>query len=157
VSAAGSARAESVWAYPRPPRVEPSSEHVTVRFAGRCLADSRRALRVLETSHPPVYYLPQADIEMSMLRRGNGASWCEFKGTAVYWGCGRTQAIGWSYPDPSPGFEQLRDHIAFHPGRVEEARVDGEPVAPQEGGFYGGWITSRVIGPFKGGPGTHGW
>lgn len=147
---------ESVWTYPRPPRVEPSGEHVTVSVGRRRLADSRDALRVLETSHPPVYYLPEADVDMSMLREGNGASWCEFKGTAVYWDCGPVQAIGWSYPAPSTGFEALRGHIAFYPGRVE-ARVDGELVSPQPGGFYGGWITSRVVGPFKGGPGTQGW
>lgn len=157
MAAAAEKRAESVWSYPRPPRVEPSAEHVVVRLAGSVLAATNRALRVLETSHPPVYYIPVGDIDMSRLRKGNGASWCEFKGTAVYWDAAGTEGIGWSYPEPSPGFESLANHIAFYPARVESATVDGELVAPQEGGFYGGWITSRVIGPFKGGPGTRGW
>ena len=147
---------ESVWDYPRPPRVEPSSEHVVLRLGGRVLADSRRALRVLETSHPPTYYIPVADIDMSRLSRGAGTSWCEFKGAAAYWDADGDPAIGWSYPEPARGFELLRDHIAFYPARVE-ATVDGEPVLPQPGGFYGGWITSRVSGPFKGAPGTSGW
>ena len=148
---------ESVWDYPRPPRVEPSNEHVVVRHAGRVLADTLRSLRVLETSHPPGYYIPCADIDMSRLRRGEGRSWCEFKGDAAYWDCEGVEAVGWSYPDPSPGFQSLREHIAFYPSRVEEATVDGERVVSQEGGFYGGWITSRVTGPFKGPPGTRGW
>ena len=148
---------ESVWDYPRPPRVEPSSEHVVVRLGGRVLADSRRTVRVLETSHPPSYYIPVADVDMPRLRRGRGTSWCEFKGGAVYWDGEEAEAIGWSYPEPSPGFEALQEHIAFYPARVDEATVDGERVEPQEGGFYGGWITSRVTGPFKGAPGTHGW
>jgi uncharacterized protein (DUF427 family) len=146
-----------VWDYPRPPRVEPSREHVTVRLAGRILADTRRSLRVLETSHPPVYYIPVADVDMTALNQGQATSWCEFKGNAVYWDSGEARAIGWSYPDPSPGFEALRAHIAFYPARVEEATVDGERVESQAGGFYGGWITSRVTGPFKGAAGTRGW
>jgi len=148
---------ESVWDYPRPPRWDPSGEHVVVLLAGRVLADTRRSLRVLETSHPPVYYIPVADIDMARVHEGRGTSWCEFKGTAVYWDAGEARAIGWSYPEPSPGFEALRGHIAFYPARVEKATVDGELVKPQEGGFYGGWITSRVRGPFKGAAGTHGW
>jgi uncharacterized protein (DUF427 family) len=148
---------ESVWSYPRPPRVEQSREHVVVRCEGSVLAESTNTLRVLETSHPPVYYIPLGDIDMSRLRQSNGVSWCEFKGTAVYWDCGGVEAVGWSYPEPSPGYEVLRGHIAFYPGRVGEAMVDDELVAAQHGGFYGGWITSRVTGPFKGGPGTSGW
>jgi uncharacterized protein (DUF427 family) len=148
---------ESVWDYPRPPRVEPSSEHVVILLAGRVLADTRRSLRVLETSHPPVYYVPVADIDMARVRKGDGTSWCEFKGTAVYWDGDGEEAVGWSYPEPSPGFEVLRGHVAFYPARVDEATVDGERVKPQDGSFYGGWITSRVTGPFKGGPGTRGW
>jgi uncharacterized protein (DUF427 family) len=146
-----------VWDYPRPPRIERNSEHVVVSLAGTVLAETRRSLRVLETSHPPAYYIPVADIDMSRLRAGTGTSRCEFKGAAVYWDGDEADAIGWSYPDPSPGFEALRGHIAFHPARVDEATVDGERVRPQEGGFYGGWITSRVTGPFKGGAGTRGW
>ena len=148
---------ESVWEYPRPPRVEPSSEHVRVVLQGTVLADTRAALRVMETSHPPVYYIPISDIDMAQLRQTGDASWCEFKATAVYWDAEGAQAVGWSYPNPSPGFEALGEHIAFYPGRVDEATVDGEKVKPQDGGFYGGWITSRVVGPFKGGAGTSGW
>jgi len=148
---------ESVWDYPRPPRVEAGSERVRVLLGGTVLADTTAALRVLETSHPPVYYVPVADIDMSRLRRSRATSWCEFKGTAVYWDADGAQGVGWSYPEPSSGFEALAEHIAFYPGRVDEATVDGERAKPQEGGFYGGWITSRVVGPFKGGPGTRGW
>src|SRR5690348_2030178 len=157
----GSARerppTESVWDYPRPPRVEAGGEHVVVRLAGTVLAATTRSLRVLETSHPPVYYIPIADIDMSRLRKGEGTSWCEFKGTAAYWDADGVAAIGWSYPEPASGFEMLSGHNAFYPARVDEATVDGERVTPQEGRFYGGWITSRIEGPFKGGPGTRGW
>ena len=154
--------AESVWDYPRPPAAEPTAEHVVITVGGTVVADSRRALRVLETSHPPVYYLPAADFTAGALRPVAGTSWCEFKGRAVYHslvgadGRVREQAA-WSYPEPSPGFEVLRDHIAVYPGRVDRVTVDGEVVRPQEGDFYGGWITDRVVGPFKGAPGTLGW
>ncbi len=148
---------ESAWDYPRPPRVEPSREHVRVTLAGAVLADTTSALRVLETSHPPVYYIPVADIDMTRLRRAGGSSLCEFKGTAAYWDADGAPAVGWSYPDPFPGYELLAGHIAFYPGHVDEATVDGERVKPQAGGFYGGWITSRVAGPFKGAAGTRGW
>lgn len=152
----GSRMTESVWDYPRPPRVEQSEELVVVRLQGAPLAESRRALRVLETSHPPVYYLPFEDVRMGLLRPGAGSSWCEYKGRAVYWDAPGAPGVGWSYPDPSTGFQALREHIAFYPQAVQ-ASVDGEPVRAQEGGFYGGWITSRVRGPFKGGPGTSRW
>lgn len=148
---------ESVWDYPRPPRVEASAERVTVRLGVGLLADSTAALRVLETSHPPVYYLPVADIDMGRLRATRQSSWCEFKGTAIYWDADGAPMIGWSYPEPTRGFEALHDHIAFYPGRVTEATVAGEVVRAQDGGFYGGWITARVTGPFKGGSGTSGW
>lgn len=152
----GARATESVWDYPRPPRVEESDEDVRVELDGVELARSRRALRVLETSHPPVYYLPPEDVRMELLSRGRGSSFCEYKGVAVYWDAPGRPAAAWSYPEPTPAFERLRDHVAFYPGRVR-ASVDGEPVQAQEGGFYGGWITSRVRGPFKGGPGTAGW
>ena len=152
---------ESVWDYPRPPRVEPSTELVVVRLAGQVVAESRTALRVLETSHPPVYYLPLDAFAPGALAPAPGSSWCEFKGTATYLdvvvGDRRAPKAGWTYPDPSPGFEAIRDHVALYPGRVDEVTVDGEVVRPQAGGFYGGWITDRVAGPFKGGPGTTGW
>lgn len=152
---------ESVWDYPRPPRLEPSTERVVVRHGGLVLADTTASLRVLETSHPPTYYLPRAAFADGVLRPAEGASWCEWKGQASYLdlvvGDEVLTGIAWTYPDPSLRFEGLRDHVALYPGRVDEVTVDGEVVQAQPGNFYGGWITSRVTGPFKGGPGTSGW
>jgi uncharacterized protein (DUF427 family) len=125
------------------------------------VADTVRAVRVCETSHPPVYYVPREDIAPDMLERATGSSWCEWKGAATYWDAvidgRRVPAVGWSYEDPTPGFEHLRSAIAFYPDRVDRALVDGEVVRPQPGRFYGGWITDEVVGPFKGDPGTLGW
>ena len=149
---------ESVWDYPRPPRVEPSPAHVVVELDGQVLADTRRSLRVLETSHPPVYYLPAADVRADRLRpSARRPTVCEFKGTARYYDAGDRSAVAWSYPSPSPGYEAIAGHFAFYPGRVDAATVDGEQVKAQPGDFYGGWITSTVTGPFKGGPGTTDW
>ena len=152
---------ESVWDYPRPPRVERSGESVEVWLGGRLVARSVRTLRVLETSHPPTYYLPQEDVADGVLRPVEGRTWCEFKGEAAYFdlvsGGVVAARAAWTYPDPTGGFEVLLDHVAVMPGAVDRCTVDGEVVMPQEGGFYGGWVTSRVVGPFKGGPGTWGW
>ncbi len=152
---------ESVWDYPRPPRLEPSSERVVVTHAGLVLADTTASIRVLETSHPPTYYLPVSSFATGVLRPAGGASWCEWKGQASYLdllvGDQVLTGIAWTYPEPSARFEALRDHVALYPGRVDRCTVDGEVVQPQPGNFYGGWITSRVTGPFKGGPGTSGW
>ena len=155
---------ESVWDYPRPPRLEASPCHLTVVHAGIMLANTTRSLRILETSHPPVYYIPQADIAMRHLRPSQRrGSFCEFKGVAAYWsvisdaGELLAQDAAWSYADPSPAYAPLADHLAFYASRVDECTVDGERVAPQPGDFYGGWITSHVRGPFKGAPGTLGW
>ncbi len=152
---------ESVWDYPRPPRVEPSGERVEVWLGGVCVAASGRALRVLETSHPPAYYLPVDDFVPGSLRPTAGSSWCEFKGTAAYYDVVGGDAVAlraaWTYPRPSPGFDAIAGHVAVMPGAVDRCTVDGEVVTPQEGGFYGGWVTSRVVGPFKGGLGTRGW
>ena len=152
---------ESVWDYPRPPRVEPTSKRICIVFNGVVIAETRRALRVLETSHPPVYYLPPADIRMEHLKPTGRSSYCEFKGAARYWtlrvGDRVAENVAWSYPDPAPGFEAIRDHLAFYAGPMDACTVDGERVTPQPGGFYGGWITSDIVGPFKGGPGTLGW
>lgn len=152
---------ESVWDYPRPPAVVPSGERVTVVLGGRVVAETTAALRVLETSHPPTYYLPREAFGPGVLRPAESATWCEWKGRAAYFdvvGGGRVAPAGaWTYPTPTRGFEVLRDHVAVMPGAVDACYVDGERVRPQEGGFYGGWITSRVVGPFKGGPGTSGW
>jgi uncharacterized protein (DUF427 family) len=120
-----------------------------------------RAIRVCETSHPPVYYVPREDVADGVLEPAGGGSWCEWKGEATYWdavvGGRRVRAVGWPSEGPSPGFEQLRGAVAFYPGRVDRATVDGEQVRPQAGDFYGGWITDEVVGPFKGEPGTSGW
>jgi uncharacterized protein (DUF427 family) len=149
---------ESVWDYPRPPRVEPSAARVVVELDGEVLADTRRSLRVLETSHPPVFYIPAADVRTDRLRpSARRPTVCEFKGTARYYDAGDRSAVAWSYPTPSPGYEAIAGCYAFYPGRVDRATVDGEQVEAQPGDFYGGWITSTVTGPFKGGPGTMGW
>lgn len=152
---------ESVWDYPRPPRVEPGTERVVVRFAGQVIAESVGALRVLETSHPPGYYLPRTAFASGVLVEAGGSSVCEFKGPASYLDVRLGDAVArhaaWYYPAPWPGYEQLRDTVSLYPGAMERCEVDGEAVLAQEGDFYGGWITSRVVGPFKGGPGTFGW
>ena len=152
---------ESVWDYPRPPRVETSPELVEITLGGVVVARSRAALRVLETSHPPTYYLPRADFVAGALLPVEGSSYCEWKGAAAYLdvvgGDRVAAAAGWTYPTPSRGFEVLRDHVAVMPAAVDRCTVDGQTVQAQQGGFYGGWITARVVGPFKGGPGTHGW
>jgi len=153
---------ERVWDYPRPPALEPCRRRVRVELSGEVLADSIRALRVLETSHPPTVYVPPADVRLELLEASAARStWCEFKGFARYLDAlidgQRFTAVGWTYPEPSPGYEELRDHVAFYPGRVSGAWLDEERVTAQEGDFYGGWITSDLIGPFKGPPGTLGW
>ena len=152
---------ESVWDYPRPPRLEPSTRLIRVVFNGEVVAETRRALRVLETSHPPVYYIPPEDIDMKLVERSSRSSFCEWKGRARYHalkvGDRRSPDAAWSYPEPSRAFEAIRDHLAFYPSRVDESTVDGEVVRSQPGDFYGGWITSEVIGPFKGEAGTMGW
>lgn len=151
---------ESVWDYPRPPVVEPVRERVTIEFGGSTVVDTTDAVRVLETSHPPVYYVPRSVVRAELLP-APGASWCEFKGAARYLdlrvGDRTVPAAAWTYPEPSPGYEALRDRIAVYPGRMDRCTVDGETVQAQEGDFYGGWISSRVVGPFKGAPGTLAW
>jgi uncharacterized protein (DUF427 family) len=154
---------ESVWDYPCPPRAEPSGRRIRVVLAGAVIADTTRARRVLETSHPPVYYVPREDVTPDALEPARGpGSFCEWKGEATYFdvigGRGRrAERAAWAYPDPTPAFETIRDAVAFYPGLMDECTLDGEVVEPQKGGFYGGWITSDLVGPFKGGPGTRGW
>jgi uncharacterized protein (DUF427 family) len=151
---------ESVWDYPRPPRVEPSSEHVVVRLDDTVIADTRRAWRVLETSQAPAYYLPPEDVRMDLLQPAAGTSWCEWKGLADYLdvvvGTRIVARAAWRYRDPTPSFRAITDHLAFYPALLACA-VDGAAVQPMPGGFYGGWITPRVVGPFKGAPGTRHW
>jgi uncharacterized protein (DUF427 family) len=153
---------ENVWDYPRPPAVEPSARTVRIELGGHVLAESAHALRVLETSHPPTIYVPPGDIDFTLLAESSArATWCEFKGAARYHdavvGERRVAQVGWSYPDPTPGYELLRDHVAFYPGRVDAAWLGDERVQAQDGDFYGGWITGDLRGPFKGPPGTLGW
>lgn len=152
---------ESVWDYPRPPRVEVSPKRIRVIFNGVVIADTTNAKRVLETSHPPTYYIPQSDIRMDLLSQTAKRTFCEFKGGAGYWtlnaGDRTSKDCAWSYADPSKGYEAIRDHLAFYASRVDECYVDEERVQAQSGDFYGGWITSDIVGPFKGGPGTWGW
>ena len=152
---------ESAWDYPRPPRVEPSHERVEVWLGEVRIAASTRSLRVLETSHPPTYYQPVDDFQPGSLLATEGSSWCEFKGRATYFDVHGADAVApraaWTYPTPSPGFERIAGYVAVMPGAMQRCTVDGEVVRAQEGGFYGGWITARVVGPFKGGSGSWGW
>ena len=160
---------ESVWDYPRPPRLEPTSQHVRVVHAGTVIAETSSALRVLETSHPPVFYIAPEHVRTDLLRpSSHRRSFCEYKGVAEYWDLALpaagdaspaasstsaptlVHAVAWSYAAPAPGFEELRGYLAFYAGRVDECTVDGERVEAQRGSFYGGWITSGVRGPFKG-------
>ena len=153
---------ESVWDYPRPPRVEPESRRIRVELGGETIVDTTRAKRVLETSHPPVYYVMLADVSPGVLGPAAGSmTFCEWKGTASYFdvsaGGRRAARAAWTYRDPRPGYEEIRDAIAFYPGRMDACFVDDERVVAQQGDFYGGWITSDVVGPFKGERGTSGW
>lgn len=152
---------EDVWSYPRPPALDPSDELVVVVLGGVEVARTTSAVRVLETSHPPTYYLPVADVADGVLRPVDGRTMCEFKGLAAYFdlvaGDRVVPAGAWTYPEPRPGYEALRDHVALYPARMDRCTVDGEVVQAQDGDFYGGWITSRVAGPFKGAPGTLHW
>lgn len=154
--------AESVWDYPRPPRVEQSPRRIRIELGGELIVDSRSAWRVLETSHPPTYYIPHDDVLAgTLVSAGGRTTFCEWKGVATYLDVvagGRTVERGaWTYYEPEPGFEELRDSVAFYPGRMDACLVDDEAVRAQPGDFYGGWITSDVVGPFKGEPGTRGW
>lgn len=150
---------ESVWDYPRPPSVQADSRSIRVGDGAQIIAESTRTLRVLETSHPPVFYIPTSDVDMSLLTRNDRSTFCEFKGQAFYWDLDagrRVESVAWSYPHPSPGFEVITDYLAFYPSKVD-CYADDERVRPQEGHFYGGWVTPEIRGPFKGGRGTSGW
>lgn len=152
---------ESVWDYPRPPRLEPCHHRIRVECDGITLVDSVNALRMLETSHPPVYYIPSTDIQLQFLRQSERVSWCEWKGQAGYVHLQTPERlienVAWFYPNPSPSYANLRQHYAFYAPKVDACFVGDEQVQPQPGDFYGGWITSHIVGPFKGGPGTRGW
>lgn len=152
---------ESVWDYPRPPRLEESQKHIQILFNGVVIAETHRAKRILETSHPPVYYIPPKDIRMEYFTPTAHTTYCEFKGAASYY----TIRVGdksvpngaWYYPHPTAGYEALAHYVAVYPGKMDACYLDGERVQAQPGDFYGGWITHDIIGPFKGGAGTWGW
>lgn len=152
---------ESVWDYPRPPRVESSARRIRVVVAREVIAESVNTIRVLETSHPPVFYIPPEDVLGHCVVTTTKTSFCEFKGRAGYFDLvvrdRRIKNAGWFYPQPSSRFQALKDHLAFYPSRVDACFVDDEQVRAQEGDFYGGWITREIVGPFKGAPGTWGW
>ncbi len=153
---------ESVWDYPRPPDVVPTTDRVRVVHGGVVIADTVASVRVLETSQPPAYYLPPADVRTDLLRRTATRSVCEWKGAATYWTLvlpdGLELAdVAWSYEHPTERFAPIAGHLAFYAQRVDECWVGDERVQPNPGSFYGGWITSRIVGPFKGAPGTSGW
>ena len=143
--------------------IVPSTRRVRVVHAGTTIAETSDALRVLETAGAPVWYLPAADVRLDLLRpSAGGATFCEWKGRATYLDLilpdgSAVPRVAWRYEDPQPGYEAIRGRLAFYASRVDEATVDGERVRPQPGGFYGGWVTDDVVGPFKGEPGTEGW
>jgi len=152
---------ENVWDYPRPPRLEPVAARLRVVFAGVTVADTTSGHRVLETSHPPVYYIPQAAVADGVLVPAAGASLCEWKGRAAYFdlvvGDRRSRRAAWCYPEPTARFAAIAGHVAFYASRVDEAWVGEARVEAQTGDFYGGWITPGIEGPFKGAPGTLHW
>jgi uncharacterized protein (DUF427 family) len=150
---------ESVWDYPRPPALVDFANLVEIRAGEETIARSMACMRVLETASPPTNYIPPDDVNLDLLVRVRGNSWCEWKGAAHYWGMAHVRnapAVAWGYADPTPAFESLRDWLCFYPGR-SECSIDGERVIPQEGGFYGGWVTANIVGPWKGGPETSHW
>jgi len=152
---------ESVWDYPRPPRLEPAKKHLKIIFNDSVIAETNRAFRVLETSHPPVYYFPPEDIRMEFLTKAGGSSFCEWKGAAGYYdlqaGSRIVKNAAWFYSNPTGKFAAIKDYLAFYPSKMDACFVDDERVQSQEGDFYGGWITAEIVGPFKGGTGTWGW
>jgi uncharacterized protein (DUF427 family) len=147
--------------FPRPPAIEPVPDEVRILLGGEQIASTSAAWRILETTHPPTYYLPREAFVAGSLLVSRRTSFCEWKGTATYvtlTAAGRTETdAGWTYPNPSPAYAALRDHVAVYAGRMDACFVGDEQVVAQPGGFYGGWITSDFVGPFKGGPGTQFW
>ncbi len=149
---------ESVWDYPRPPRIDPTDAHVRVLHGDVVVADTTSAVRILETSQPPAFYIPRSDVNMAMLTPSLGRSFCEWKGEATYFDLAgsRIEQVAWTYEAPNEDFTSITQYLAFYAQKLA-CSVDGEPVDPNEGSFYGGWITSKVVGPFKGSPGSAWW
>ena len=152
---------ESVWDFPRPAIAEPVASHLKIRHRGVVIAETRRGVRTLETSHPPSYYFPREDVAMKLLSVSDNRSLCEWKGSATYFDISVNaevlRDVAWSYANPTPSFQMLRSHVAFYAAPFDDCFVDGEKVVPQPGGFYGGWVTSRFAGPFKGIEGSRFW
>jgi uncharacterized protein (DUF427 family) len=152
---------ESVWDYPRPPRLERVPQRIRVVFNGVTIADSTQTYRVLETSHPPTYYIPPADLQLAHFVRTARSSLCEWKGNAAYYSVRVGERVAenaaWFYPRPSADFAPIKDYVALYASMMDECYVGDERVQAQPGDFYGGWITSAIVGPFKGDPGTWGW
>ena len=152
---------ESVWDYPRPPRLERTPKTLKIVFGGEIVAETNRAFRVLETSHPPVYYFPPEDVRMEFMTPDSNSSFCEWKGRAGYYalevGGRRVENAAWFYANPTQSFAEIKHYIAFYPSKMDACYVNDELIKTQEGDFYGGWITSDIVGPFKGGAGTWGW
>lgn len=152
---------ESVWDYPRPPRIETVPKHIRIIFNHELIADTHRSKRVLETSHPPNYYIPLDDIKTAYLMPSTHSTYCEWKGQANYYslqvGDRQAKNAAWYYPEISPAYEELKEYVGFYPGPMDACYVDSEKVKPQAGSFYAGWITHDIVGPFKGDPGTWGW
>ncbi len=151
---------ESVWDYPRPPVSKLDSRQVLVKLGNVIIAESTAAIRVLETAHPPTFYLPKSDVRMDYFVRESRSSFCEWKGQATYWTVktefDQVASACWSYPSPRDEFQNIQNCFSFYPAQFE-CTIDGETVRPQPGGFYGGWVTDEVIGPYKGDPGTSSW
>jgi len=150
----------SVWDFPRPPRLVPDSREVVVMWGNLEVAHTKRAIMALETAHPPTFYLPWEDVDQNLFQPAGGGSFCEWKGPAKYWslvnGAHSLVKVAWSYPSPLPGAELIKDCVALYATTLQ-CTVGGQPVTPQPGGFYGGWITPELVGPFKGVPGSSGW
>ena len=150
-----------MWDYPRPPRIEATDRRLRVVIGGVTVADTRNGRRVLETSQPPAYYFPPDDVEQPLLSPSTSRTFCEWKGSASYWdvtvGDHTVVDAAWSYQSPTDAFEVIAGHLAFYAQKADACFVDEEQVEPNPGAFYGGWITSNIVGPFKGGPGTATW
>lgn len=152
---------ESVWDYPRPPAIEPFEGRLVIVLHGEVILDTSSSFRILETSHPPSYYIPVGEFKASTLRPSRGTSFCEWKGMAEYYdfsvGERAVPRCAWGYAHPKPRYAAIADHLSVYAHMMDACYVNGEVVTPQEGDFYGGWITSAIVGPFKGGRGTWGW
>ena len=152
---------ESVWDYPRPPKLERTNKHLKIEFNGEVIAETINAFRVVETSHPPVYYFPPEDVKMKFLTKATGSSFCEWKGKAEYYslkvGEKTIENAAWFYPNPTDSFAEIKHYPAFYPSKMDACYIDNELVESQKGDFYGGWITKDIVGPFKGSAGTSGW